>query len=154
MRTLLVEAHARAGAIDDQRHLVAIPARIAHPDRFGDGDFREPADARERVANDLPFPSELRGIGEVLQLTAAALAKDRTERRDPGGGRLENRQQFGNGVLRLNCGDAHARTFLGERAGTKNDDAAGTPDRLAVGKHIGKREFEFGAGANADRQAF
>ena len=101
-------------------------------------DVAEAADARERVDDDAVLPRQLRGIGEMLHLAAAAFAEHGTERLGAiGRGRLAL-EHFTDRVLRLDFGQADARAFARQRTVDEHDHAVESPDGLAVGQQIVK----------------
>ena len=82
VRALAIKAEFRrfAPMAHDERHLVAIGARVRHSDRFAYCDAGEATDSMQRFTDDVRLPLELRGIVEMLELATAALAEDGTER--------------------------------------------------------------------------
>ena len=156
VRARLIEPErrlARRRAVDDQRHLVAVVARVRHPDRPPHVGVREAADAAQRAAHDLLFPRELRGVREVLHLTAAAHAEHRAERLRAHRRLRLVRDDVGDRVLRLHLRDAHARALAGQRAGDEHDLAVDAADRLTVGEQVGETNRRDDAGHQAGRRA-
>lgn len=81
----------------------------------------------------------------MLQLTPAARSEDRAERLRARGRFAQKFERVPNRVAGLYARDADARTLARKRTKRKDDDAAGSPDALAVGEKIGKVDLEFGA---------
>jgi hypothetical protein len=109
------------------------------------------ADTLQRVGDNLSLPLELRGVSEVLDLTAAAIAEHGTERLRAIRRFRQKLEHFGDGVLRLDRDDPHAGAFRRERPEAKHDHAAASPDGLAVGHEAGKLDLAFVASAQHDR---
>ena len=155
VRARLIEAERRlaAGLIDDQRHLVAVVARVRHPDRAPHVDVVEAADPAQRAADDLLLPRQLRRVREVLHLTAAADAEDRAERLGPHLGLGLVTDDVADRVLRLHLRDADARALARQRAGDEHDHPVDAADRLPVGEQVGEANGGYGPGGQTGRHA-
>ena len=111
---LLVKTDGRRSAamLHDQRHLVAIGARMGHADRVAHDGIVKAADALECAADRVGLPGELGRVAQVLKLAPAAGAEHTAERRRAVGRRRENPDELTDCVLRFDCRDADARTLL------------------------------------------
>jgi hypothetical protein len=81
----------------------------------------------------------------MLQLTAAARAKDRAKRLCARCRFTPDFDQFGNRVARLYLGNSNVRELARKRSKAKDDDAGGATNALAVGEKIREGELEFDA---------
>lgn len=90
LRPRLIKPYAALG-IHMQLDAIAIMPLLRRGKRFKDRRIRDPCNARQRFPQNLPFPSKLRVIGEMLPLAPAAAAKDRTAGRNAIGGRMDDR---------------------------------------------------------------
>lgn len=133
--------------VDDERHFISVGTRIRHADRLSHFDAVEAADALQCRAHRFALPLELRRIAEMLQLTAAANAEDRTEWLGPRRRFAQDLERLGDGIPLLDLNNPHARTFERKRSEAENDDAAGSADALPVCEKIREIQLEFGAAA-------
>ena len=88
-------------------------------------DHAEAADAAERVGNEASLPLQLLVIGEVLQLTAAALGVERAQCVSAIGSRLDDPTQRADSPTRLARLDANASTVPGGGSRHEDDAAVG-----------------------------
>jgi hypothetical protein len=104
---------------------VAVGERRRAPGRHGKVD---PGHALKQLGDLIALPLQLRGVGEILILTSAALTEDRAQGFDPVGTRAHDPDEIGfgeTGAVPENAGDD---PLTGEGLGNKNDPVLHSTD--------------------------
>jgi len=104
---------------------------------------RQPADAPQRVVDQLLFKARLGVRAQGGKAAAAAAAMLRTVGLDPVGRRREQRLEASDAVAGRRLDDFGADAVAGQRAGHKNHGALRrASDAAAVGRHVGDVQFD------------
>ncbi len=150
VRTRRIETERRhaVAMIDDECHLVPVGARLVHPDRYGDARVLDSTKSLQRVGDQLAFPTQLRRIGEMLHLTAAADSENRAERFDPLRRFVQQFHQLADRIFGLDRFDANARALARNRTQDVDDHPVRAPHRLTgLRDQVGALDLDDVAGA-------